>query len=105
MIVRKSLFAAVALAAATFTIPALAAETKDASPSASPPAALSSGEITKEQAVEMALKAHPGEVTKAYQDTKRGRQAWEVKIKGADGIKWEMYYDIKTGELIAEEAD
>ena len=61
--------------------------------------------ITKEQAVEMALKAHPGKVTKAYEDTKKGKKTWEVKIKGDDGKKWEVYYEIATGELIAEEAD
>ena len=61
--------------------------------------------ITKEQAVEMALKAHPGKVTKAYEDTKKGKKTWEVKIKGDDGKKWEVYYEIATGELIAEESD
>ena len=61
--------------------------------------------ITKEQAVEMALKAHPGKVTKAYEDTKKGKKTWEVKIKGDDGNKWEMYYEIATGELVAEETD
>jgi hypothetical protein len=33
----------------------------------------------------MALKAHPGKVTKAYEDTKKGKKTWEVKIDGADG--------------------
>ena len=61
--------------------------------------------ITKEQAIEMALKAHPGKVTKAYEDTKKGKKTWEVKIKGDDGKKWEVYYEIVTGELVAEEAD
>lgn len=61
--------------------------------------------ITKEQAIEMALKAHPGKVTKAYEDTKKGKKAWEVKIKGDDGKKWEVYYEIATGELVAEEED
>jgi len=61
--------------------------------------------ITKEQAVEMALKAHPGKVIKADDETKKGKEAWEVKIKGDDGKKWEVYYEIATGELIAEEED
>jgi len=61
--------------------------------------------ITKEQAIEMALKAHPGKVTKAYEETKKGKKTWEVKIKGDDGEKWEMYYEIATGELVVEEAD
>jgi len=61
--------------------------------------------ITKEQAVEMALKAHPGKVIKADDETKKGKEAWEVKIKGDDGKKWEVYYEIATGALIAEEED
>ena len=61
--------------------------------------------ITKEQAVEMALKAHPGKVIKADDETKKGKEAWEVKIKGDDGKKWEVYYEVATGELIAEEED
>ena len=40
-----------------------------------------------------------------HKDTKKGKKTWEVKIKGNDGKKWEVYYDIKTGELVAEEAD
>jgi len=70
---------------------------------AAPAAAAPTREITKEQAVEMALKAHPGEVTKAYQDSKKGKQTWEVKINGTDGKKWEVHYEIKTGALVSEE--
>jgi uncharacterized membrane protein YkoI len=80
-----------------------AAETK-AAPPATATAAAAGHEITKEQAVEMALQAHPGKVTKAYEDTKKGKKTWEVKIDGADGKKWEVYYDIKTGERVAEES-
>jgi len=89
-----------AFAASSFA----AEEPKAASQPAAATAPATTG-ITKEQAIEMALKAHPGEVTKAYEDTKKGKKTWEVKIKGNDGKKWEMYYDIKTGELVAEKAD
>jgi uncharacterized membrane protein YkoI len=90
---------AFSLAGTTF-----AADTKPAAPAAAiPAAAVPAREITKEQAVEMALKAHPGEVTKAYQDTKKGKQTWEVKINGTDGKKWEVHYEIKTGALVSEE--
>lgn len=82
---------------------AVASETK-ATPPATTTAATAGHETTKEQAVEMALQAHPGKVTKAYEDTKKGKKTWEVKIDGADGKKWEVYYDIKTGERVAEES-
>lgn len=60
--------------------------------------------LTKEKAIEMALEAHPGEVIKAYQETKRGEEVWEVKIAGADGKQWEIYYTM-SGELLKEEAE
>ena len=102
MIIRPSLFAALALtAAAAFTIPAIASS--PATPAASQPAA--TGAITKEQATEMALKAHPGEVTKAYEDGHKGKQTWEVKIDGADGKKWKTYYEISTGTLVDDKQD
>ena len=85
---------------------AVASETKATPPATTTAAAaaVAGHEITKEQAVEMALQAHPGKVTKAYEDTKKGKKTWEVKIDGADGKKWEVYYDIKTGERVAEES-
>lgn len=105
---RITLSAAAVLAVATaFASAAFAAESKDTTPAASrqPAAATATHEITKEQATDMALKAHPGKVTKAYEDTKKGKKTWEIKIDGNDGKKWEVYYEIKTGALVAEEAD
>ena len=112
MKIRSTLIAAT-LAATFAAIPAFAADTAaaPAAPAAAPaapaatPAAAVPAPITKEQAVEMATKAHPGKVTKAYEDTKKGKKTWEVKIKGDDGKKWEVYYEIATGELLAEEED
>ena len=102
MIIRSSLFTALALVTATaFTVPATAADT--AAPTASSPTV--TGAITKEQATEMALKAHPGEVTKAYEDGHKGKQTWEIKIKGKDGKNWKTYYEISTGALVDDKED
>lgn len=104
MIIRKPLLTAVTLAIAFATTTAFAAMAEStAAPQSA--AAEQSAAITKEQAAEMALKAHPGKVTKVYEDTKKGKKTWEVKITGNDGKKWEVYYEIATGELVAEEAD
>jgi hypothetical protein len=65
MSIRKPLLAGVTLAATFFAIPTFAADTKDMTPAASSSATATTGEITEEQAVEMALKAHPGTVVKA----------------------------------------
>ncbi|MFO1424777.1 MAG: PepSY domain-containing protein [Candidatus Competibacteraceae bacterium] len=97
---------ALAMIATTTTIAIAAGEAPTApTPATTTKVAPAQAGITKEQAIQMALKAHPGEVTKAYEDTKKGKKTWEVKIKGNDGKKWEVYYEIKTGDLIAEEAD
>ena len=61
--------------------------------------------MSKEQAIEKATQAHPGEVLKAYQETKKGIETWEVKIKGADGKTWEVYYAVADGSLVKEEQD
>lgn len=97
--------AALAMIATVATTAAFAASEAPAAPTPTTAAVPAKTAITKEQAIEMALKAHPGKVTKAYEDTKKGKKTWEVKIKGDDGKKWEVYYEIATGELIAEEAD
>lgn len=90
--------------ATTFASTPFAADSKAAAPVAATAAAFAPAhEITKEQAVDMATKAHPGEVTKAYEDTKKGKKTWEVKINGTDGKKWEVHYEIKTGALVSEE--
>jgi len=89
----NKLLAAVTLAAVT-TLSAGVSLAADA------PKATTAGGITKEQIVERALKEHPGKVEKAYQDTKKGKEVWEVKIKGDDGKEHELYYDLKTGEAV-----
>ena len=115
MIVRKSLLAAVTLAIACATTAAFAAtpaaSTPATTPAASTPATTPAAStpattaITKEQATEMALKAHPGKVTKAYEDTHKGKQTWEVKITGDDGKKWKVYYEIATGALVDAQSE
>ncbi len=61
--------------------------------------------ITLEQAIEMARQARPGTVEEVERDTKDGVAVWEVKIKGDDGQKWELYYSIADGKLVKEEKD
>lgn len=105
---KQAAFSAATLLAITLTlaVPAVAADSAGAAVAGAPmtaAAAAPAAEITKDQAVEMALKAHPGEVSKAYQDTKKGKKTWEVKIKGVDGKKWELHYEIKSGALVSEE--
>lgn len=61
------------------------------------------GSISKKQAIDMALQAHPGEVIKAYQETKRGVETWEIEVKSKDGAEWEVFYAVADGKLIDEE--
>ncbi len=103
---RHALYAAILMIATTSAATAaFATETPKPALQPAATAAPATTAITKEQAIEMALKAHPGKVIKADDETKKGKEAWEVKIKGDDGKKWEVYYEIATGELLAEEED
>ena len=65
--------------------------------------AVPAADLTKEQATEMALKAHPGQVIKAYQETHKGQPVWEVQVKGDDGKKWEIFYTL-DGKLMEEKS-
>jgi len=99
---------AVTLAMATAFV-ATTAFASGAAPAAAPtPAAATAPaaatQITKEQATEMALKAHPGKVIKAYEDTHKGKQTWETVIAGDDGKEWKVYYEIATGALVDEKS-
>lgn len=60
-------------------------------------------EMSKDQAVEMARQAYPGEVTRVYLDRKMGRKTWAVLINGRDGRKWAVHYEIATGALVVAE--
>lgn len=107
---KRTAFSTAALLAivTSFSSAVLAVEGKSSTSVTTQPAATApttpttSTPITKDQAVEMALKAHPGKVAKAYEDTRKGKKTWEVKINGDDGKKWEVYYEINTGELVDE---
>lgn len=61
-------------------------------------------ELTKEQITEKALQAHPGKVEKVYKEQMKGKEVWEVKIKGDDGKEWEVYYSL-SGELIKTKSE
>ena len=65
--------------------------------------AVLAADLTKEQATEMALKAHPGKVVKAYQETYKGQKGWEVQLQGDDGKKWTIYYTM-DGKLMEEKS-
>ena len=66
--------------------------------------ALAAG-MTKEEATAKATAAQPGEVTKVYQEKNKGQDVWEVKIKGQDGKKWEVFYAVDTGEFVKESSE
>ncbi|PWV60551.1 PepSY domain-containing protein [Plasticicumulans acidivorans] len=55
-------------------------------------------DMTKEEAIAKAQEIHPGEVVKAYTETQHGQKLWEVQIKGADGKKVALFFNVATGE-------
>jgi uncharacterized membrane protein YkoI len=68
-------------------------------------AGVSLAAIDKDQAIAMAQQESPGELIKAYQETKKGQEVWEVQIAGEDGKKYEYYYAVENGELVKKEVE
>ena len=61
--------------------------------------AKSAGLIAPEQAIQKALAAKPGTVVDADVDRKSKKYYYEVEIIDANGVKWEVDIDGKTGEV------
>lgn len=55
-------------------------------------------DMTEEEAIAKALELHPGTVTEAYQETKKGVKLWEVKITDEKGLEWKTFYRLDNGE-------
>ena len=93
--------------ATLLTIVAIFAGTAFAGTITSPPpvtsATASAPEMSKDEAVDTARKAHPGEVTRVYLDSKMGRKTWAVLINGRDGKKWIVHYEVATGAMVAQD--
>jgi len=81
------------------------AQTETAAEGATPAAESQALPLTREAAIAQALGHRPGEVIKAYRETKRGRDLWEVQIRDEEGRQWELYYAADDGTLVAEEID
>jgi uncharacterized membrane protein YkoI len=60
--------------------------------------------ITKEQAVENAKAAVPGEVTDVTVEKKRGKQVWVVEIVAEkNGVETDVLVDMDSGKVIGME--
>lgn len=83
--------------------PVLAEEAKDKLQKTKPAAAKpSAAKVTKEAAVEIALKKVPGTVTAVDMEKKNGRDVYAVEIIAADGGKeTDVFVDRATGEVIS----
>ncbi|HXX11429.1 MAG TPA: PepSY domain-containing protein [Burkholderiales bacterium] len=48
---------------------------------------------------------YPGRVTETELERKRGRYVYEIDVVSDDGVKKELKYDAKTGELISAKVE
>ena len=72
------------------------------------PAAPRSDLLSLEEILQRVKAQHPGRVTETELEYKRGRYVYEIDVVGDDGVKKELKYDARTGELISakvEESD
>jgi uncharacterized membrane protein YkoI len=86
----KTVLAAVTLAAASLILGSLALAGEESGKDL----------LSEDKAIQMALDAYPGVVVKAYKETRRGGEVWDVEIKNKDGRMGKFYYDVKTHELV-----
>ena len=64
------------------------------------------GEImSQEEIIQRAKSQHPGSVREIELEHKHGRCVYEVDVTDDSGVKSEMKFDAKTGELISHEVD
>jgi uncharacterized membrane protein YkoI len=75
-------------------------------PAADVQGAQKSGEVlSQDEIIQRAKAQQPGDVTEIELDHKHGRYVYEVDIKDEHGVKTEMKFDAKTGELISKKID
>ncbi|MFS0576304.1 PepSY domain-containing protein [Sporosarcina sp. 179-K 3D1 HS] len=61
--------------------------------------------ISLEQAVSIALQRVPGNVVKAELDNDDGHLVYEIDIRTANGLKYEVKVDANTGQIIRVKLD
>lgn len=65
-----------------------------------------SGEILPQETILERAKAQvPGKIVETELERKHGRYVYEVEVIGDDGVKTELKYDAKTGELISSKVE
>ena len=65
-----------------------------------------SGEILPQETILERAKAHtPGKIVETELERKHGRYVYEVEVVGDDGVKTELKYDAKTGQLISSKVE
>ncbi|GEN84034.1 hypothetical protein SLU01_23460 [Sporosarcina luteola] len=61
--------------------------------------------ITMAQAIEIALQRVPGDVVEAELDYDDGVLLYDIEIRNAQGVKYEVKVDAVTGEVIRVKLD
>lgn len=61
--------------------------------------------VTMEEAMRIARERVPGEVIKVELDRENGLYVYEVKIRTADGVVYELEIDVHTGQIVKLKID
>ncbi|MCR6106142.1 PepSY domain-containing protein [Salipaludibacillus agaradhaerens] len=61
--------------------------------------------ISAQEAINIALERLPGEVVDVELDTEQGILVWEIEILTPQGVKYEVYVNANTGEIVKVELD
>ena len=85
-----SLIAAASMAAAVLSVSSVRADDDDVGEFA----------VTLEQATSIAMEQVPGTVLGAEVESEDGTTVWEVEIRDADGVIFEVELDANSGEVL-----
>jgi len=97
----RRIFVGVAFLSGLGMLAASADETRQSTAPAQQP----SGLLSRDEILQRVKAQHPGEVVEAELERKHGRYVYEIEVVDDNGVKTELKYDAKTGELISSGAE
>ncbi|MCR6110216.1 PepSY domain-containing protein [Bacillus sp. A301a_S52] len=56
--------------------------------------------ISAQEAINITLERLPGKVVDVVLDTEQGILVWEIEILTPQGVKYEVYVNANTGEIV-----
>lgn len=96
-----SIFVGVVLSSGLGVLAASQDETPSSTAAAQQPGEL----LTRDEILQRVKAQHPGTIVETELERKHGRYVYEIEVVDDNGVKTELKYDAKTGDLISSEVE